>query len=111
MGMRPESIEEMVARLNRALATYEALALLNLSTWERTAAYAWRQLVECIVATPHRVIEDDCWFTCPAATQEHDGGETCNEEQKPGVCKCGRDDRVRRQLELLTTGLRLLVDV
>ena len=36
----------------------------------------------------HYVNDDDCWYTCIAATDEADGNHSCN-EQAPGDCDCG----------------------
>ena len=38
----------------------------------------------------HFVLDEDCWYTCPAATDERDGGHTCN-DWPAGVCNCGAD--------------------
>lgn len=38
-------------------------------------------------------VHDDSWFTCQAATDEHDGG-TYAETDGGGPCGCGRDARV-----------------
>jgi hypothetical protein len=61
---------------------------------------AKRRLLDDLLAEKHQVVED-CWYTCPAATEEHDGDETCNENVQMGRCNCGRDDRIGRRLRLL----------
>lgn len=38
----------------------------------------------------HFVLDEDRWYTCPAATDERDGGHTCNDNPE-GVCACGAD--------------------
>ena len=57
-------------------------------------------LVDDLLAERHQVVED-CWYTCAAATEERDGGETCNEADSGKPCNCGRDTRVARRLQLL----------
>lgn len=61
---------------------------------------AKRRILDDILAETHLVIEEDCWFTCGAATEERDGGHTCS-EGKGDRCDCGRDARVERRLRLL----------
>lgn len=61
---------------------------------------AKRQLLADALAEKHVVVED-CWYTCPAATEERDGGETCNDADSDKPCNCGRDARVERRLRLL----------
>lgn len=61
---------------------------------------AKRQLLADALAEKHVVVED-CWYTCPAATEERDGGETCNDAEGGKPCNCGRDARVERRLRLL----------
>ncbi|MFD5491599.1 DUF6221 family protein [Streptomyces sp. NPDC127091] len=57
-------------------------------------------LVDDLLAERHEVV-DDCWYTCAAATEAHDGGETCNDGRLGGPCDCGRDARVNRRLAIL----------
>ncbi|SES03643.1 DUF6221 family protein [Streptomyces qinglanensis] len=57
-------------------------------------------LVADLDAERHAVVED-CWYTCAAATEERDGGETCDESRLGGPCDCGRDARIDRRLEIL----------
>lgn len=59
-----------------------------------------RQLLADVLAEKHVVVED-CWYTCPAATEERGGGQTCNEAESGKPCNCGRDARVERRLRLL----------
>ncbi|MGW0837507.1 DUF6221 family protein [Streptomyces prunicolor] len=59
-----------------------------------------RQLLADVLAETHTVVED-CWYTCPAATEEHDGGQTCYDASEGKPCNCGRDARVARRLQLL----------
>lgn len=57
-------------------------------------------LVEDILAEPHEVVEDP-WYTCSAATEEHDGGRCCDQNRRGKPCDCGRDARVNRRLAIL----------
>lgn len=57
-------------------------------------------LIDDLLAERHAVV-DDCWYTCGAATEERDGGETCHETRQGGPCDCGRDARVHRRLAVL----------
>lgn len=59
-----------------------------------------RQLLADALVEKHVVVED-CWYTCPATTEDHDGGETCNEADSGKPCNCGRDARIERRLRLL----------
>lgn len=58
-----------------------------------------RQLLDLLLAEEHHVAEDQ-WYTCPAATQERDGG-TYAETDGGGRCTCGRDARVAAYLAVL----------
>lgn len=49
----------------------------------------------------HDVNDGDCWYTCAAATEERDGGETCDETRRGKPCDCGVDVRIQRHLRLL----------
>lgn len=54
---------------------------------------AKRRILDDMAAWKHAVI-DDCWYTCRAATEERDGGESCDEsEGSGGPCTCGLDKR------------------
>jgi hypothetical protein len=53
---------------------------------------AKRKILDEAIGWRHRVVED-CWYTCPAATEERDGGDTCNENWTEGVCNCGVERR------------------
>jgi len=57
-------------------------------------------LVDDLLAERHQVVED-CWWTCAAATEERDGGETCHDARIGSPCDCGRDERVNRRLGIL----------
>lgn len=57
-------------------------------------------LIDDLLAERHEVV-GDCWYTCAAATEEHDGGETCNDDWRGRPCNCGRDARVNRRLAIL----------
>jgi hypothetical protein len=50
-----------------------------------------REALEPLRRTKHYVCDEDCWYTCPAATEEHDGGNTCKESTIGGPCDCGLD--------------------
>jgi hypothetical protein len=65
---------------------------------------AARQLLDDLLAEKHEVVEGDCWYTCAAATEEHDGGETCDDDRRGTPCDCGRDARVQRRVRLLAEG-------
>lgn len=62
---------------------------------------AKRDLIADLLAEKHVVIEDDQWFTCAAAEEKRDGGQTDRDDMVGGPCDCGRDDRVERRLKLL----------
>jgi hypothetical protein len=57
-------------------------------------------LVDDLLAEGHVVIEDP-WYTCSAATEEHDGGRCCDDNRRGNPCDCGRDARVNRRLAIL----------
>lgn len=57
-------------------------------------------LIDDLPAERHQVVED-CWWTCAAATEERDGGETCHDARIGSPCDCGRDARVNRRLAIL----------
>lgn len=61
-----------------------------------------RALITDFLAETHEVVED-CWYTCAAATEEHDDGQTCDDKRRGGPCDCGRDARVNRRLRALAT--------
>lgn len=58
-------------------------------------------LLDDLLAERHHVNDGDCWYTCPAATEQRDGGETCDDNRRGGPCDCGRDARVERRLRIL----------
>jgi len=60
-----------------------------------------RAILADLVAERHLVVDGDCWFTCPAATEDRDGGECCDDDRRGGPCDCGRDARVGRRVRLL----------
>lgn len=51
----------------------------------------------------HRVVED-CWHTCPAATEEREGETTCNPDAGD-QCDCGLEYRRNALLALLAESL------
>ena len=57
-------------------------------------------VVDDLLAETHVVVEDP-WYTCSAATEEHDGGRCCDEHRRGKPCDCGRDTRVNRRLAIL----------
>lgn len=59
-----------------------------------------RDVIAALEAVRHRVVED-CWYTCPAATEERDGGECCNDDLTGDPCDCGRDARIAAMCDLL----------
>jgi hypothetical protein len=61
-----------------------------------------RKLLDDLLAEKHHVCIDS-WYTCPAATEERDGG-TYAETTGGGSCDCGRDERVQRRVRLLAEG-------
>ena len=62
---------------------------------------AMRLLIADLNSERHEVVDQDCWYTCSAATEERDGGETCDDSRRHGECDCGRDTRVSRRLGIL----------
>lgn len=62
---------------------------------------ATRALLADLLEERHDVNEGDPWYTCIAATEEADGGESCDDERRGGPCDCGRDLRLTRRLRLL----------
>jgi hypothetical protein len=58
---------------------------------------AKRRIVAEVESWRHLVVED-CWYTCPAATEEREGETTCNDATRGGSCDCGRDLRAQRVL-------------
>ncbi|WP_158697873.1 DUF6221 family protein [Streptomyces prunicolor] len=63
-----------------------------------------RKLLDDLLGEKHQVVEGDCWYTCAAATEERDGGETCDDSRLGKPCDCGRDTRVARRVLLLAKG-------
>lgn len=63
-----------------------------------------RKLIADLLAEPHEVVEGDCWYTCAAATEKHDGGTTCDDTRLGKPCDCGRDARVERRVCLIAEG-------
>ncbi|WP_445520419.1 DUF6221 family protein [Streptomyces sp. NEAU-174] len=82
--------------------TGEHIALNDPSVVLRRCA-ADRKLIADITAERHLVVED-CWYTCAAATEERDNGETCDDERRGNPCDCGRDTRVERRLRIIAEG-------
>jgi hypothetical protein len=63
---------------------------------------AKQRIIDVVMAWRHDVNEEDCWYTCGAATEERDGGECCNDNEI-GECGCGLE--MRRQLILAPLAL------
>ncbi|MEU0991948.1 DUF6221 family protein [Streptomyces sp. NPDC005953] len=61
---------------------------------------AKRELLDEHLAAKHSVCEDS-WYTCPAATEDRDGGVCSQDDMHGEPCECGRDDRLARTLQLL----------
>jgi Family of unknown function (DUF6221) len=65
---------------------------------------AERASVEDLLAERHDVNDGDCWYTCAAATEEHDGDKTCDDTRLGKPCDCGRDARVERRVRQIAEG-------
>lgn len=63
-----------------------------------------RELIADLLAERHYVSDGDCWYTCAAATEERDGGQSCDDERRGKPCDCGRDDRVNRRVRRIAEG-------
>lgn len=63
-----------------------------------------RALIDDLLAERHFVNDGDCWYTCTAATEEHDGGANCDDDRRGKPCDCGRDPRVQRRVRLVAEG-------
>jgi len=68
--------------------------------WVLADCTAKRALIADLLAETHQVVED-CWYTCAAATEDHDGEDTCDDTRRGGPCDCGRDFRLVRRLRIL----------
>lgn len=82
-----------------------ALVAEHIARWDPVRVLAEceskRALIAETIATRHLVVAGDCWFTCPAATQEREGETCCNDDRRGDPCDCGRDWKVDRLLRLL----------
>lgn len=58
-----------------------------------------KNVITLLESEPHYV-SDDCWYTCPAATEARDGGITC-QDSIDNLCNCGRDTRIAGVKRLL----------
>lgn len=99
--MTRENISERIAHLTPLLVKrlYEEQHDVQKAPY----ANALRAVIDIASMRRHSV-EEDCWYTCPAATETKDGGETCRtdwadvpHEERP--CECGRDRDLLRFLE------------
>ena len=79
------------------MARHDPAAVLRRIAAERT-------LIADLLAERHLVVDGDCWYTCRAATEERDGGENCNDDERGKPCDCGRDARVNRRIRLIAEG-------
>lgn len=62
---------------------------------------AKRRLLADVLAEQHLRVHGDEWYSCAQARDE-DGEWACsNDTVAGGPCDCGRDERVRRRLEML----------
>lgn len=64
---------------------------------------AKRKMLADILAETHTVNDGDCWYTCPSAIGERDGGECCDDDRRGLACDCGRDAQVDRRLRILVS--------
>lgn len=62
---------------------------------------AKRALLDDLLAEHHRVVDGDCWYTCPAATEQREGDTNCDDDRRGGPCDCGLDERTERRLRIL----------
>jgi hypothetical protein len=93
-GPGGEHIATFDSQLSRHIARHDPARVLREVT-------AKRALVESITAETHLVVDSDPYFTCNAATEERDGGESWAREKWGTDCGCGRDDRVKTRLKIL----------
>lgn len=91
---RPIEIRDLTAEAQRMTHADEVLAYLG----------ALRKVAERADAWTHEVV-DDCWYTCAAATDERDGGETCDDARRGGDCDCGLEARRTQVLAAVATAL------
>ncbi|WP_435111901.1 DUF6221 family protein [Nocardiopsis synnemataformans] len=88
-----ENLIEFGARAHVAMEPFSGRHL-----WKEIEAR--RAILADALAEKHAVVEDS-WYTCPAATEERDGGECGNDDLADAPCECGRDNRVGRLLSRL----------
>lgn len=62
-----------------------------------------------VASWKHRIVED-CWYTCPAATEEVEGERCCDVGRGPG-CDCGIDRARSVILGALAAALGLGIEV
>lgn len=70
---------------------------------------ALRAMVADIRAERHFVDHNDCWNTCAVATEEHDGGSSCN-DARGSTCDCNRDGIIGRRLRFVAAFWRYRPD-
>jgi hypothetical protein len=105
----PESSAYPVATTTEGMKQADAHAqAAHIARWDPAAILqritAELALLDDLLAEKHLVIEGDCWYTCRAATEEHDGGQNCNDGERGMPCDCGRDDRVNRRVRIMAEG-------
>lgn len=88
---RPYPIEEYWRQVSEPAPDLEVIA-----DFEAKLA-----LLADLTSERHEVVDGDCWYTCAAATEEQDGGETCDDNRRGNPCDCGRDARITRRLRIL----------
>ena len=82
-------LNEMECGIREALRTED----YGVSNFDLDDIESKRAVIAVVQGFKHYVVDEDCWFTCPAATGERDGGETCNDERRGGACSCGLEYR------------------
>jgi len=68
-----------------------------------------RTILECTakslmiedLTSEHHLLVEDCWYTCPAATEEREGEVTCNDTHQDDSCDCGLDRRIDKRLRIM----------
>lgn len=65
---------------------------------------AERRMLDDLLAERHHVNDGDDWYTCAAATEDRDGGETVDDTRRGKPCDCGRDARVNRRVQTMAEG-------
>jgi hypothetical protein len=98
-----DPIEFILANQDLSLPSTEAAEKFIVShTPARVLAEveAKRRIIDDLIGERHDVVDGDCWYCCPAATEERDGGQR-DDDRLGKPCDCGRDARLLRRLRLL----------